>query len=152
MSGARLSPDDYPEVEARRRGQILVCHGDDSPDQWIDWLEPIQSRFKELHELSEEYGFALDAGEGLGRLGSGGEFLELIGVDVWSNPWEGSLISGVYRFGWIKAGTVRADGCGSPSCDGWLGSLRDAITIEGPLLEGIDLARLAMTSSEVKPS
>jgi len=91
--------------------------------------------------LSEEYGFALDAGEGLGRLGSGGEFLELIGVDVWSNPWEGSLISGVYRFGWIKAGTVRADGCGSPSCDGWLGSLRDAITIEGPLLEGIDLAR-----------
>ena len=50
----------------------------------------------------------MDAGEGSGRLGSVGEFLELIGVDVWSNPWEGSLISGVYRFGWVKVGTVRA--------------------------------------------
>ena len=108
MSAARLSQDDYPEVGARRRGHILVCHGDDSPDQWIAWLVPIQSRFKELHGLSEEYGFALDAGEGSGRLGSVGEFLELIGVDVWSNPWEGSLISGVYRFGWVKVGTVRA--------------------------------------------
>ena len=108
MSAARLSQDDYPEVGARRRGHILVCHGDDSPDQWIAWLEPIQSRFKELHGLSEEYGFALDAGEGSGRLGSVGEFLELIGIDVRSNPWEGSLISGVYRFGWVQVGTVRA--------------------------------------------
>ena len=73
MSAARLSQDDYPEVGARRRGHILVCHGDDSPDQWIAWLEPIQSRFKELHGLSEEYGFALDAGEGSGRLDSVGE-------------------------------------------------------------------------------
>ena len=102
MSAARLSQDDYPEVGARRRGHILVCHGDDNPDQWI------QSRFKELHGLSEEYGFALDAGEGSERLGSVGEFLELIGVDIRSNPWEGSLISGVYRFGWVKVGTVRA--------------------------------------------
>jgi hypothetical protein len=108
MSAARLSQDDYPEVGARRRGHILVCHGDDSPDQWIAWLEPIQSRFTELHGLSEEYGFALDAGEGSGYLGSVGKFLELIGVDVRSKPWEGSLISGVYRFGWVKVGTVRA--------------------------------------------
>jgi len=108
MSAARLSQDDYPQVGARRRGHILVCHGDDSPDQWVAWLEPIQSRFEELHALSEEYGFALDAGEGSRRLGSVEEFLELIGVDVRSDPWEGSLISGVYQFGWVKVGTVRA--------------------------------------------
>ena len=108
MSAARLSQDDYPEVGARRRGHILVCHGDDSPDQWIDWLEPIQSRFNELYELSEEYGFALGAGERSGRLDSIEEFLELIGIDVRSNPWEGSLISGIYQFGWVKVGTVRA--------------------------------------------
>jgi hypothetical protein len=108
MIGARHSQDDYPEIGARRSGYILVCHGDDSPDQWIAWLEPIQSRFAELYELSEEYGFALDAGEGSRRLGSVVEFLGLIGVDVRSNFWEGSLISGIYHLGWVKVGTVRA--------------------------------------------
>lgn len=108
MSAARQSQDDYLGIGARRSGYILVCHGDDSPDQWIAWLEPIQSRFKELHELSEEYGFALDAGKRSARLGSVVDFLELIGIDVQSNSWEGSLISGVYRFGWVKVGTVRA--------------------------------------------
>ena len=108
MSAAHLSQDDCPEFGARRRGHILVCPGDDSSDRWIAWLEPVRSRFKELHGLPGEYGFALDAGEGSGRRGSIGEFLEMIGVDVRSNPWEGSLISGVYRFGWVKVGTVRA--------------------------------------------
>ena len=108
MSAARICQDDYPEVGAKRGGRILVCHGDDSPDQWIDWLEPIQSRFKELQELSEEYDFALEAGEGSGQLDSIEEFLELIGIDVQSNQWEGSLISGIYRFGWVNVGTVRA--------------------------------------------
>lgn len=107
MSASALASDDYPEVGARRCGRILVCHGDDSPDQWIDWLEPVQFRFKELLGLSEKYGFALDAGAGPGRLDSLEEFLDLIGVDIDSNPWEGSLISGVYRFGWVKVGTVR---------------------------------------------
>jgi hypothetical protein len=103
-----IPDDEYPEVGARRRGHILVCHGDDRPDQWINWLEPIQARFKELLGLSEEYGFVLDAGDGSGRLDSIGGFLDLIGIDMQSNPWVGSLISGVYLLGWIKIGTVRA--------------------------------------------
>ena len=35
MSAIRISKDDYPEGGARRHGHILVCHGDDTPDQRI---------------------------------------------------------------------------------------------------------------------
>lgn len=35
------SDEDYPEIGKRRRGMVLVCHGDDRPDQFSDWLQPL---------------------------------------------------------------------------------------------------------------
>jgi hypothetical protein len=30
--------DEAPSIGDVKRGYILVCHGDDSPTEWIDWL------------------------------------------------------------------------------------------------------------------
>lgn len=98
--------EDYPQLGDRRRGQVLVCHGDDVPEEFADWLEPLKTEFLVLQELSSEFDFELKA-DGYGSLHTVTDFCQAIGVHFTSNQWDGSLISGIYYFGWLPAGTLR---------------------------------------------
>lgn len=105
--GRRDEEDDYPEIGQRRHGRTLVCHGDDRPDQFATWLEPLTTRFEELFSLAEEYRVDLDPGDGQGPVNDLMDFCSRLGIEFNSNPWEGWLISGNYHFGWLP-GTARA--------------------------------------------
>jgi hypothetical protein len=104
----RNSDDDYPEIGKRRRGMVLVCQGDDQPDQFADWLQPLVVDFERLSSLASEFDIELSAQDTKAPIVSVIEFCERIGVEFSSKMWEGSLISGVYHLGWIKVGTVRS--------------------------------------------
>jgi hypothetical protein len=100
--------DDYPEIGKRRRGMVLVCHGDDRPDQFADWLQPLVVEFERLSSLASEFGIGLTSEDGASPIVSVIDFCERLGIEFSSTMWEGSLISGVYYLGWIKVGTVRS--------------------------------------------
>jgi hypothetical protein len=99
--------DEAPSIGDVKRGYILVCHGDDSPTEWIDWLEPLVNKAGELISLAEEYGIPIKLNKETSQISSVFDLLHLIGIDIDSNPWTGSLISGIYRYGWIKKGEIR---------------------------------------------
>ena len=40
--------DDLPELGDRVDDRILVCHGDDWPENFIGWLDPLVNEFTEL--------------------------------------------------------------------------------------------------------
>lgn len=100
--------DDYPEIGKRRRGMVLVCHGDDRPDQFADWLQPLVVEFERLSSLASKFGIALTSEDGAPPIVSVIDFCERLGIEFRSTMWEGSLISGIYYLGWIKVGTVRS--------------------------------------------
>lgn len=102
------SDDDYPEIGKRRRGMVLVCHGDDRPDQFADWLQPLVVEFERLSSLASEFGIDLTPEDGASPIVSVIDFCERLSIEFSSTMWEGSLISGVYHLGWIKVGTVRS--------------------------------------------
>ncbi len=41
-----LREDDFPSIGQSRGGFTLVCHGDDSPTEWADWLTDLVSGFE----------------------------------------------------------------------------------------------------------
>lgn len=99
---------DFPHIGQRRHGMVLVCQGDDQPDQYATWLQPLAEEFLRLSEVASKYGIKMKAGDGTPPVESVLNFCERIGVEFHSNMWEGSFVSGVYHLGWIKAGTVRS--------------------------------------------
>ena len=101
------SDDDYPEIGKRRRGMVLVCHGDDRPDQFADWLQPLVVEFERLSSLASEFGIDLTPEDGAPPIVSVIDFCDRLSIEFSSTMWEGSLIS-VYHLGWIKVGTVRS--------------------------------------------
>lgn len=98
--------DDLPEIGDRVDGRILVCHGDDRPEYFIDWLHPLVSEFKELLEIAERYEFTLELADGQ-PMEYVTDFCEALGVQFDRQFWEGSFISGIYHWGWITVGTQR---------------------------------------------
>ncbi|NBT06116.1 MAG: hypothetical protein EBS54_05080, partial [Betaproteobacteria bacterium] len=100
--------DEYPEIGKRRHGMVLVCHGDDRPDQFADWLQPLVVEFERLSSLASEFGINLISEEGASPVVDVIDFCERLGIEFRSTMWEGFLISGVYYLGWIKVGTVRS--------------------------------------------
>jgi len=103
----RYKDDDYPSIGDVRGGFIFVCHGDDRPTNCISWLEPLVSDFEKFINLSEEYGIPLKVDNNSDQITSIFDFLDHIGVEIDSNPWSSDLISGNYRLGWIKKGSIR---------------------------------------------
>ena len=66
---------DYPNIGGRRDGRILVCMGDDRPDEWISWLRPLVSEFEKLADIAEEHELDLDAGSEYGKVEDWGSFV-----------------------------------------------------------------------------
>ncbi len=99
--------DEAPILGEIKGGYVLVCHGDDSPTEWIDWLEPLVKKAGELISLAEEYGIPIKLNKKASQISSVFDLLHLIGIDIDSEPWTGSLISGIYRYGWIRKGEIR---------------------------------------------
>ena len=100
--------DDFPEIGKRRRGMVLVCHGDDRPDQFADWLQPLVADFERLFSIASEFGVDMDPQDGSAPIVNVMDYCQRLGIEFSSSMWEGSLISGIYHLGWIKAGTVRS--------------------------------------------
>lgn len=98
--------DDLPELGDRVDGRILVCHGDDWPEDFIGWLVPLVSKFKELLEIAERYEFALELADGQ-SMEDVTDFCEAMGIQVDRQFWGGTCISGFYHWGWITVGTQR---------------------------------------------
>ena len=98
--------DDLPDLGDRVDGRILVCHGDDWPEDFIGWLDPLVSEFKELLEIAERYEFALELADGQ-PLEDVTDFCDALGIKIDRQFWEGSCISGIYHWGWITVGTQR---------------------------------------------
>jgi len=42
-----LREGDFPDIGMSRGGYTLVCHGDDEPTAWADWLKTI-NHFSDL--------------------------------------------------------------------------------------------------------
>ena len=97
----KMDPGLQPDTGDRRNGRILVCQGDDVPDDWIDWLEPLVTEFEELRERAEASELELDAGEEFGTIEDVMGFCERLGIEFEVEPWEGVMISGVYQWGWL---------------------------------------------------
>ena len=105
MPGSR---DDYPEIGSRRGNYVLVCHGDDQPDCFASWLDTLVEKFRDLQSLAEERDIDIATSSDTEPIVDVMQFCEEVGVEFSSNFWEGSMVSGHYRFGWIEKGTVRA--------------------------------------------
>lgn len=98
--------EDYPEIGYRKKGYVLVCRGDDVPDEWDYWLEELVDDFKKLAKIACEHSVEVDAGEDYGTMEDWRGFCEALGVNFESEFWEGGMISGLYMKGWIKPGKV----------------------------------------------
>lgn len=103
-----LQENDFPDIGESRAGYTLVCHGDDKPTEWIDWLEGFTALFAEKSNLAEEHGVGLTDPHTGKSIYSVIEFCEAIGIDMTGDSWQGHLISGFYWRGWLRNGTLRA--------------------------------------------
>ncbi len=95
--------DDYPELGDCRHGLTLVCHGDDRPEDFVAWLDPLVGEFIRLDDAAENLEIVLETAAGQ-PIEDVSEFCLAIGIQLDSNFWEGSFISGYYYFGWIGIG------------------------------------------------
>jgi hypothetical protein len=96
-----------PSIGDRRHGRVLVCMGDDRPDQWAPWLESLVIDFEQLETTADERALELQSGSARRKLRGWRDFCEALGVEIGSQFWEGSMTSGQFVMGWIKAGGVR---------------------------------------------
>jgi hypothetical protein len=72
---------------------VLVCHGDDRPDQFADWLKTLVADFESLFSIACEFGIDLDPQDGSAPIVDVMDFCQRLGIEFRSNMWEGSLIS-----------------------------------------------------------
>ncbi len=99
---------DIPSIDKRRGDKVIVCHGDDEPREFATWLQRLVDRFKRLDEIAADHDITLRTVGDPAPIGSVLDFCERLGIDMRSDHWEGSMISGIYHVGWIKVGTARA--------------------------------------------
>lgn len=100
--------DDELAIGCRRNGMVLVCHGDDEPDEFADWLRPLVDDFRRISSIASERDVTVSLEDGSAPIPDVMSFCDRLGIKFQSNMWEGSMISGIYRFGWLKTGTVRS--------------------------------------------
>jgi hypothetical protein len=138
---------DPPDVGDTVRGSVLVCRGDDQPDEFTGELEVIVQRYRFLESLAGQYKLGtkvgkIDFDQGLS------EFLSAGGVDFDANHWEGACISGIYMMGWVpeeKESAVELeleqmlDACAAEVRKAVLKGLRDDIELQ---MKGLDLDAL----------
>lgn len=105
--------DDIPSIGDCRYGKVLVCMGDDQPDQWAGWLEELVDDFNLLRDAATAHGLLCRIDSQSLELGGWSDFCEEVGVDLNQEFWEGSLVSGQFVMGWVekqKIGTARRRG------------------------------------------
>lgn len=100
------SDEDPPQIGARVGGMVLVCHGDDWPVEFADWQEPLVDEFNKLEITASEFGLDLDPQDGSPPIEDVTEFCERLGIEFDTSRWEGSLISGIYHWGWIREDAI----------------------------------------------
>lgn len=98
---------DPPDVGDTVRGLVLVCRGDDQPDEFDGELEYIAQRYHFLESLAAQYSLGaqvakIDFSQGLT------EFLSAGGVDFDADHWDGACTSGIYMTGWVPEKKVSA--------------------------------------------
>ena len=91
--------DDYPDIGERRGGMVLVCHGDDGPQEFASWLQPLVAGFRELDLRASDFDVDMDPQDGTDPIVDVTDFCERLGISFDMNMWEGSL---------IKVGTLRS--------------------------------------------
>lgn len=96
--------DDSVDIGDVRHGHVVVCHGDDYPYIFARWLEPLVDEFKELSGTAEQYRLDLRIDNEDVHLHNVTAFCNRLGVSFSTKAWTGSLISGLYRVGWVKVG------------------------------------------------
>jgi hypothetical protein len=105
--------DDIPAIGDFRDGKVLVCMGDDQPDQWAGWLEELVDEFNLLRDAATAHGLLCRIDSQSLELGDWSGFCEELGVDLNRKFWEGSLVSGQFVMGWVekkKISTARRRG------------------------------------------
>jgi hypothetical protein len=105
--------DDIPSIGDCCDGKVLVCMGDDQPDQWAGWLEELVDEFNLLRDAATAHGLLCRIDSQSLELGDWSGFCEEVGVDLNQEFWEGSLVSGQFVMGWVekkKIGTARRRG------------------------------------------
>jgi hypothetical protein len=103
-----MTSDSYDEsgiqevyVGQEVNGSVLVCRGDDWPDEFVSWLEPLATEFNRILMQAEEFGITLKAPKSRNQLVSITDFCSEISIDFDSEFWEGDHISGIYKMGWL---------------------------------------------------
>ena len=105
--------DDIPSIGDCCDGKVLVCMGDDQPDQWAGWLEELVDEFNLLRDAATAHGLLCRIDSQSLELGDWSGFCEEVGVDLKREFWEGSLVSGHFVMGWVekkKIGAARRRG------------------------------------------
>ena len=95
---------DPPEIGDTVDGRVLVCRGDDVPDQFMGWLEWIVDDYNRLERVAGRHGSLysdIDFNAGLVS------FLEEHGVSVDSSHWEGACISGIFQEGYVEKDNIK---------------------------------------------
>ena len=104
MAASSYDEDDFQDIYVGQEigGRTLVCRGDDWPDEFVSWLEPLASEFNHIQQRAEEFGITLKAPKSGNLLDSVTDFCSEIFIDFDSEFWEGDHISGIYKTGWLR--------------------------------------------------
>lgn len=108
-----INEADIPSIGDCRDGKVLVCMGDDQPDQWVGWLEELVDEFNVLRDAATAHGLLCRIDSQSLELGDWSGFCEEVGVELKREFWEGTLVSGHFVMGWLekkKIGTARRRG------------------------------------------
>jgi hypothetical protein len=96
----------FYEIDDEKDDFTLVAKGDDWPEEWSGWLEPLVEKYAALVEKAYAAGFNLSE-MGLQDGTSGKKaYAEKIGVQFDQKFWEGECISGQYQSGWIRTSDI----------------------------------------------
>ena len=96
-----------PYIGECRDGCVLVCMGDDKPDQWDGWLQKLVQYFNYLSEVAVANGLSCRVKPRGRPLKGWADFCDLLGVCISHDFWEGSMISGHFVTGWIGKKELR---------------------------------------------
>ena len=83
----RDSDEDPPDIGSRKGDSLLVCHGDDSPEVFADWLSPLVEDFESLLALIEEHEVDVVPPASQPPIDSVIEFCEYMGINFQSSSW-----------------------------------------------------------------
>ena len=99
---------EIPSIGDCRDGDVLVCMGDDRPDQWAGWLEELVDEFNSLREIATAHDLACRPAPASNDLRDWSDFCTELGVNLSRQFWEGSMVSGHFVMGWVKKSEVSA--------------------------------------------